>query len=125
MNKILKLIWYGFVVWLVPFLAGFLFYTREGVLLIDIFLFKSIMIVLGALVGVCFFVRYFRSLKRDFVYEGVIAGLVFFAVNIVLDLIVLIPMSGIGVGAYFAQVGLRYLIMPIMSVGMGYSARRK
>lgn len=48
MKKYPKNILYGFFAWLIPFVASFFFYTREGELTIDIFLFKSIMIVVGS-----------------------------------------------------------------------------
>jgi len=48
LNKYLTNILYGFLAWLIPFVASLFFYTREGELTIDIFLFKSIMIVVGS-----------------------------------------------------------------------------
>jgi hypothetical protein len=44
MKKYPKNILYGFFAWLIPFVASFFFYTREGELTIDIFLFKSIIV---------------------------------------------------------------------------------
>ncbi len=122
MNKTLKIALFGFLTWLIPFVVSFFFYSKEGQPLIDIFLFKSIMIVVGSLTGASLLVLYFRGLKKDYLKEGVIVGLVWFAINIIMDLAVLVPMSGMSIGSYFAQIGLRYIIIPIMSTAMGYVA---
>ncbi|MEE9564749.1 MAG: hypothetical protein V3V63_03470 [Candidatus Hydrothermarchaeaceae archaeon] len=122
MNKTLKIALFGFLTWLIPFVVSFFFYSKEGQPLIDIFLFKSIMIVVGSLTGASLLVLYFRGLKKDYLKEGVIVGLAWFAINIIMDLAVLVPMSGMSIGSYFAQIGLRYIIIPIMSTAMGYVA---
>lgn len=122
MNKTLKIALFGFLTWLIPFVVSFFFYSKEGQPLIDIFLFKSIMIVVGSLTAASLLVLYFRGLKKDYLKEGVIVGLAWFAINIIMDLAVLVPMSGMSIGSYFAQIGLRYIIIPIMSTAMGYVA---
>lgn len=51
MKKYLIIALYGFLTWLVPFVVSFFFYTQDGVLIIEEALFKSIMVVTGALTG--------------------------------------------------------------------------
>ncbi len=46
-------------------------------------------------------------------------------ISIVLDLAVLLPMSGMAIVPYFTDIGLRYLIIPIITVGMGYLLESK
>ena len=125
MHKELKMVIFGFLTWLIPFGLAFLFYSPEGQLAIDIFLFKSIMIVVGAVTGATLLVLYFKRIEKNYLYEGVKVGLVWFALNIIMDLVVLVPMSGMSIGAYFAEIGLRYLIMPTMSIAVGYIAEMK
>lgn len=122
MNKNLKILLFGILAWLIPFILSFFFYSREGELQINIFLFKSIMIVVGSITGAVLLVLYFRALEKNYLKEGITVGLAWFAVNILLDLVVLIPMSGMSIGDYFAQIGLRYLVIPVMSIAMGYVA---
>ncbi len=122
MNKNLKILLYGFLAWLVPFFSSFFFFSREAGLLIDIFLFKTIMIVVGSITGAILLVLYFRVLEKDYLKEGIVVGLAFFAINILLDLVVLIPMSGMSIGDYLTQIGLRYLVLPVMSIAIGYVA---
>ena len=105
--------------WLVPFVVGFFFYNQEGQLRIDIFLFKSIMIVVGSVTGALFLSLYFRKVTERYCREGILIGLIWLAINWALDFGVLIPMSGMDVGTYAAQIGLRYLMIPVFSVMLG------
>ena len=122
MKKEVKIILFGILSWLIPFIISFFFYSKDGQPKIDVFLFKSIMIVVGAITGATLLVLYFKKIKKDYLKEGIIIGIDWLIINIVLDLIILIPMSGMTTGTYFAQIGLRYLIIPIMSISMGYIA---
>lgn len=119
MKKYLKNVFYGFLAWLIPFAASFLFYTKEGKPTIDIFLFKSIMIVVGSASAAFLLTAYFRKIHAAYLKEGIIVGLTWFVLNIGLDIAVLIPMSHMPFPDYFAQIGLRYLVMPVMSIMVG------
>ncbi len=66
---------YGVLIWLVPFVLSFLFYNPDGTLVIDIFFFKTIMIVSGSLVGVYLAVKYFRQVKKDYLEAGITIGI--------------------------------------------------
>jgi len=126
MKKYSKNAFYGFLAWLIPFVASIFFYTREGKLTIDIFLFKSIMIVIGSFSAAFLLVSYFKKINTSYFKEGIIVGLIWFGINILLDLLVLIPMSGMSIADYFTQIGLRYLVIPAMSITVGASlANRK
>jgi uncharacterized membrane protein YpjA len=119
MDKNIRNIMYGFLAWLIPFVTAFFFYSKEGGLVIDIFLFKSIMIVVGAISGAFLLISYFKKIHTNYLYEGVIVGLTWLGINILLDLLVLVPMSEMTLPDYFAQIGLRYLVMPVMSIMVG------
>lgn len=123
MHSYKKAFLFGFLTWLVPFVAAFAFYKRDGSLSIDIFLFKSIMIVVASAFGSFVLVKYFKSVKDNFVKEGVLVGVLWFAINIILDVIILMPMSKMSLKDYIMQIGLRYLMIPAISMGMGYALR--
>jgi Na+/proline symporter len=78
----LKMVVFGFLTWFIPFGLAYLFYTPEGELAIDIFLFKTIMMLVGAVTGATLLALYFKRLERNYLYEGVKVGLVWFALNI-------------------------------------------
>ncbi|MDW7775430.1 MAG: hypothetical protein SCH39_03715 [Methanosarcinales archaeon] len=84
---------YGFLAWFIPFISSFFFYTREGELTIDIFLFKSIMIVVGTFSAAFLSVSYFKKIDADYFKEGIIIGSTWFGINILLDLLILIPVK--------------------------------
>lgn len=125
MNKPLKIILYGFLLWLIPFITSFLFYTKEGTLTIDLFLFKSIMIVVGSAFGALLLALYFKKTEKNYLREGITIGIIWFIVSIILDLIILVPMSQMSIANYFSEIGIRYLTIPIMSTTIGYVAENK
>lgn len=119
-KKYLKNVLFGILAWLIPFVASFFFYSKEG-LVIDIFLFKSIMIVTGSISASVLLIVYFRKISKDYLKEGIITGIVWFCINILLDLAILIPMSGMYLQDYFMQIGIRYLVIPAMCITVGKS----
>lgn len=125
MNKYLQNILYGFLAWLIPFVVSFFFYTKEGELTIDVFLFKSIMIVIGSISAAILLVSYFKKINESYFKEGIKVGIIWFAINILLDLLILVPMSGMSVADYFTQIGIRYLVIPAMSITVGTVLKNK
>lgn len=125
MKKYTKSAFYGFIAWLVPFLAAFLFYTREGKLTIDILFFKSIMVAVGSATAAFLLISYFKKINADYFKEGIRVGILWFAVNILLDLLILLPMSGMAIPTYFMQIGLGYLAIPAMSIAVGTTLANK
>lgn len=119
MNKYLRNILYGFLAWLIPFVASIFFYTKDGKLTIDVFLFKSIMIFVGSICGSILLVSYFKKINDAYLKEGIIAGVIWFGMNILLDLLILVPMSRMSIANYFTQIGIRYLVIPAMSITVG------
>ena len=125
MNKYLRNVLYGFLSWLIPFVSAFFFYSGKGELTIDIFLFKSIMIVVGSVSGAFLLILYFKRVHEDYLKEGVVLGVAWFGINIFLDLLVLIPMSGMSFSEYFVQIGIRYLVIPVMAIMVGVALANK
>jgi len=119
-----RLLTFGFLTWLIPFVVSFFLFTPEGQPLIDVELFKSFMVVLGALVGAFFLLKYFTYIQGNFLKEGLIVGVAWLVLNIVLDLIVLAPMAGMTLPDYFTQIGLRYLTIVIMAITIAAASRR-
>jgi len=125
MNKYLKIVLFGFLVWLVPFVASLFFYTAEGKLVIDVFLFKSIMIVVGSIVGAFLLISYFKNINKDYLKEGILVGVIWFGINILLDLLVLVLMFEMPVVDYFTRIGLGYIVIPVMSIMVGEALANK
>ncbi|HME12240.1 MAG TPA: hypothetical protein VKF79_05230 [Candidatus Acidoferrum sp.] len=116
-----KVALYGFLTWFVPFMISFFFFGRDGKVLIPIGLMKSIMVVVGAATGACFLVLLFRVVAPT-KHQALAVGMLWLVLNLGLDLLILVPVSKIGVADYFAEIGLRYLLIPIMCVAIGATA---
>ena len=122
LEKALKIGCFGFLTWLVPFVISLLFYTKDGQPIMDIFFIKSIMIVLSSAVGAFLLIIYFRKIDLNFLREGAYIGMSWFVINCILDILVLLPLAGMSMTTWFAQIGMRYLMIPIMSISIGYIA---
>jgi hypothetical protein len=125
-NKFLKIIFFGILAWLIPFLISVLFVDMEGNFIIPQTFFKSIMIVVGSLVAVMLAVKYYKNIKNDFVQEGIILGIIWFIISIALDLVMVFSnFFQMTVLEYFTDIGLRYLCIPIFTIGLGYALNQK
>ena len=126
MNKYLKIVLFGFILWLILFIAGFPFVDSSGNFLIPKTLFLSIMFVVGSLVGVTLSVRYFKEIGTNYVREGVTIGVAWLVICLGLDLVfVLIGLFSMTVTQYFTDIGLCFLSIPIYTIGMGYALMQK
>lgn len=112
----------GFLSWLVPFAVSFLFVDRTGQFLIPQPLFKSLMVVVFGGLGTAFLVVAFLRIAAS-TLSGLALGCYWLLINLVLDLIVLVPLIRMPVGAYFYDIGLRYLLIPIISTAIGRVAQ--
>lgn len=119
MTSLKKAFGFGVLTWLIPFVLAFAFYSPQGEIRIDLHLFKSIMIVIASLVGSRLLVRYFKTVQHNYVKEGIMIGMLWLVMNLILDFVILLPMSGMSISDYIAQIGLRYVMIPIFSVGFG------
>ncbi|MFZ0802029.1 MAG: hypothetical protein WCB11_18495 [Terriglobales bacterium] len=109
---------YGLLSWLVPFIASFLFFGKSGQPMLSIGLIKSAMILIGASLGGFLLFRLFKESPPSF-GSGIAIGSLWFLMNILLDLSILVPMTKMNLGEYFSEIGLRYLLIPIMAGAMG------
>jgi uncharacterized membrane protein YpjA len=121
----LKLILFGFVIWFIPFAVSFFFYSKNGQLLVSRGLFDGIMTVVGTATAMYMLALLFKRTNGDYLRWGIKAGLLWFAVNIILDFVVLIPMSKMSIGTYLTEIGLGYLAIPIMCIAVGYILSKK
>ncbi len=124
-KKYLKNIFYGFLVWLIPFVAAFFFYTREGTLTIDRYFFKTIMIAVGSVSAAFLLISYFKKINTGYLKEGILVGVIWLGISILLDLLVLVQMFGMSISDYFTQIGLGYLAIPAMSIAVGTALANK
>jgi hypothetical protein len=113
-----KALLFGALIWLVVFgTAVVIFPIHESARP----LFESIMPVAIAIATVFFADRYFRSVQRDFIREGLFLGLVWMAVNVAIDVPLMLSPSPMQMtpGDYVSDIALTYLMIPIITTGIG------
>ena len=119
-----KALVYGVISWIVPFVFSFGFYKPGGELAVDYDLFKSIMIVVSSATGVVLLSAYARHLQADPIGRSIVVGVLWFMINVILDIFILVPMAGMTYQGYFISIGLRYLTIPLFSIGVGYIIKK-
>jgi hypothetical protein len=120
MDKNLRILFSGLLVWLIPFLVSVPFYSPQGQPLCDLQVIKSVLIVVGATVGALLALWYLKDIKADFVREGAVLGIAWFIINTALDILVLVYLlQGMDLATWAGQIGIRYLLMPVMTTAMG------
>jgi uncharacterized membrane protein YpjA len=116
-NSMLRMIGYGFIVWVIPYISAIPLLPLMNA---DPTFFKTLMIVEGSIVGAICAVLYFGKVEKDFLKEGVILGIVWLALNWLLDYFLLLPLSKMPLGRYFIEIGLRYIGMLASTVAIGF-----
>lgn len=114
---------FGFLVWLIPFIAAFLIFPIKSS---SPALFESIMPVVLTITVVLFVNLHLRRLDGDFLREGVKIGIAWFAMSWVLDLLMFMwgPMK-MSLAEYTMDMGLTYIIIPTITIGVGYLIQGK
>ena len=117
-----RAILFGFLVWLAAFVAAFLIYPiRES----SRPLFESIMPVVVASATAACAVVYFRGVSRSYFREGLVLGCLWLAINVLIDMPLMLlggPMQ-MTLGQYVADIGLTYLVIPAVTIGIGLSCQ--
>jgi len=85
-------------------------------------LFESIMPVILTITTIVFSIMYFKKISTNYLHEGILAGSTWFVVSLLIDLIMFLPDSPMQMpfADYMMDIGLTYLIIPIVVTGIGY-----
>ncbi len=118
MNRYLKIGLLGFFVWLIPFVVSVLIFPLRAM---QRPLFESIMPVVIAIWTVFFAVIYLSGLKSGFQKEGILIGVAWFLMSIILDLLIFVdgPIK-MSLWDYALDVPVTYLMIPTITFGFGY-----
>jgi hypothetical protein len=113
-----KAIGFGALVWLIPFAVAFLvFALRDS----ERALFESIMAVTVTASAVILGLAYMRRVRDMPVREGLLLGILWFVICVLIDAPLMLfggPMH-MTLPAYMGDIGLTYLIIPIVTIGLG------
>lgn len=124
MNKYLKIIVYGVLVWLIPFVVSFFIYPLKTS---GNPLFESIMPLTLSIIVVLMANLYLKNVQTGFIREGVIIGVSWFIINIAIDLILFLPASPMqmSLNNYILDIGITYLMIPVITAGFGFLLNSK
>ena len=90
MNKYVKLVGFGFLIWLVPFLVSFVIFPLRSS---NRPFFESIMPVILVITVMTISVLFFKKIEKESLNEGVIAGVLWLGLSLVIDLMLFLPAS--------------------------------
>ncbi len=123
MPSLKKILAYGFLVWLIPFVAAFLIFPIHST---NRPLFESIMPVVGGVSALIFSVCIFEKVKSDFVKLGVKVGFIWLGISLVLDLLMFGwgPMK-MSLAEYVSDIGITYLMIPAITLGFGWLLEKR
>ena len=118
MNRYVKLFGYGFFIWLIPFLVSFVIFPLRSS---NRPLFESIMPVSLVFAVMICSVLYFKKGETQSIYDGIIAGVIWFFISVLIDLLLFLPSSPMQMSFldYMTDIGLTYLIIFIIPFGVG------
>lgn len=80
-----------------------------------------------AITVVIFTYLYFRNIDKNIKAEGAKLGIIFLLISLMIDLIMFMPDSPMHMSLlnYIADIGLTYLMIPVIAVGIAYSIDRE
>lgn len=104
----------AFLSWLLPFLASMVFFapsepTGAVKLWVDRDTFKTSMVVIASLVSAPLFHHSFKLYPN----KAIMMSFLYLWVNLVLDVLILLPMSGMSFEEYINDIGARYFAIPV------------
>jgi len=123
MKSVKLTLFYGFLIWVIVFAVAMLAFPLRAA---DRPLFESIMPVALVACTTIFAVSYLRHVDQRPLRGGVWLGLIWLAVNLALDSLMFSwgPMK-MSLGDYMADIGVTYLLIPIIPIGMGALLERR
>jgi hypothetical protein len=109
---------YGFLLWLTTFLVSMVIYPLKD---ISVPLFDSLIPVALSALTLLFLYLYFKGVPSGYAKAGLVAGIVWIILNIMLDQLLFSwgPMQ-MTLTDYLYDIGLTYLLIPVITTGAGY-----
>ena len=115
LNKIFKLIGFGFIIWLIPTLATLSVSYLGALNYFDVISSVSIAVTVIALTYL-----YFKDINENFVREGIICGVVWLVISIILDIVLIfLGINKITIIEYVIDIAPIYIVIPAITIVLG------
>lgn len=124
MSHFVRIMAYGVLNWLVTFGISLLFAGPDGFVHGDYAVFRTVMFAASTFMAALLLASHFRHIKRNFLKEGILVGVVWLELNVALDFLTVVPRSGMGVVDYITGIGVDYVGIPVLAVLMGHFLER-
>lgn len=122
MNKNLKIAGYGFLIWIITSLIT----ASLGFFSSALIIYEIISAAAIAITVIIISYLYFKNIYTNFVKEGVIIGVVWLIISIILDmLMIIVGITQLSLITYTMYVAPIYLIIPVITIGRGYLAKKQ
>ncbi|HUL62972.1 MAG TPA: hypothetical protein VLT35_07895 [Methanocella sp.] len=126
-NSPVLMLVYGFLLWLTTFIVSWILKSATGSpgqpteVTYGYLAFESLIPVALAALTLWFSYLYFKGMPGDFAKAGLLAGVVWMVVNVLLDQLLFAwgPMQ-MPFERYVYDIGLTYLMIPVITAGAGY-----
>ena len=121
MQSFKKAILYGVLIWFIAIaIAMLIFPIRES----NRAFFESIMPVVISIATSYFSFQYLRSIKDNFIKEGLYFGIIVIVINLLIDAVLMLSPSPMQMTplAYFQDIGFTYFMILPITLGFGYLA---
>ncbi|EPG80729.1 hypothetical protein LEP1GSC048_1256, partial [Leptospira santarosai serovar Shermani str. 1342KT] len=87
---LIRIFSYGFLVWLIPFIVAISFHSRDGKLQTDLFLFKTVMLLVGNFTGCVLLTSLALKISGKKFSILLNTGFIWLAINWGLDFLILL-----------------------------------
>lgn len=115
MNKSLKILGFGLIVWVIPTIITLLASYFGGPYLFDVI--SAVSITISVIV---FAYIYFRDITTHFIREGVTIGIVWVIISLVLDVVLIfLNINKVSLMEYAVYIAPLYIIIPAITIGLG------
>ena len=116
-----RVVGYGVLLWALPFAISFvLFGIRET----NRALFESMISVVGVSLAVAAAVYYFRDIRAPDIRVGLVLGLAWLAISVIIDLPIFLGVFRMSLVDYGTDIALTYLAFPAITTGVALAQRR-
>ncbi len=122
MNKCVKRILFGLIIWAIPFVTSFFMWDIEANMPKNMEWFSAAMAFTWALGFAIAAYFYFKEDSDDSVKDGWITGVTWYVELLLLDLLFLVGIFGMSIAQFYPML-LTYLNGLVISVAIGYIKR--
>ncbi len=124
MNKQIKRILFGLIIWLIPFVVSIFFWDVEAnAPIISMAWFSALMAFCFAIGFSIAAILWFKDVKKDSVRQGWLTGVIWYVELLILDLIVLVGLFGMSWPDYYVML-LTYLNVIVLGGAIGYIIKK-